>query len=178
MPKYLSSKKIAACINSPHFQISERAIYVLNNDIILRFVTNNREVLVPILGKALLCNTWLANELTKPEGKEAPRDKRGVPLQRWRERGHWNPTIVDLTTDIIKLFNEMDGILMGKFTKSFPSDVTSVHKNVEQRRERWEEIEVLARKWREQNPARAPDTKLASTPSSSSIAKDLHEVKS
>jgi hypothetical protein len=52
-------KRIAACINSPHFQVSERSIYVLNNDVILRFVTNNRQTLVPILCKALTSNTWL-----------------------------------------------------------------------------------------------------------------------
>jgi len=152
-------KKIASCINSPHFQVSERAIYVLNNDIILRFVTNNRDVLVPILGKALLCNTWLVNEPTKSEGKTIPCDQRGVTLQRWRERGHWNPTIVDLTLDIIKLFNEMDAILMGKFSKSFPTDVSNALKNVEKRRARWDEIDQTARKWREQNSSTEQKTK-------------------
>jgi len=161
-------KKIAGCINSPHFQVSERAIYVLNNDIILRFVTNNREVLVPILGKALLGNTWLVNEVTKPHGKPAPLDKRGVPLQRWRERGHWNPTIVDLTQDIIKLFNEMDASLMGRYTSTFPETVMGACKNVEKKRERWEEIDQLARKWRDQNPSLEHK----------SNAKDPHEVKS
>jgi len=149
-------KKIAACINSPHFQVSERAIYVLNNDIILRFVTNNREALVPILGKALLCNTWLVSDLTKAEGKPAPLDKKNVPLQRWRERGHWNPTIVDLTNDIIKLFNEMDTNLMGKFSKSFVSDIQIAAKSVEKKRDRWEEIEQSAKKWREQNGVKDP----------------------
>jgi len=149
-------KKVANSINSPHFQVSERAIYVLNNDIILRFVTNNREILVPILSKALLCNTWLTNEATKAEGKAAPADKRGLPLQRWRERGHWNPTIVDLTTDIIKLFNEMDAALMQRCSKSFPTDVTNNHRIVEKKRDRWDEIDQVARKWREQNPGSDP----------------------
>jgi hypothetical protein len=39
-------------------QVSERAIYVLNNDVILRFVTNNRQLLVPILSRALQSNTF------------------------------------------------------------------------------------------------------------------------
>jgi hypothetical protein len=52
-------RQVAKSINSPHFQVSERAIYVLNNDVILRFITNNRETLVPILSRALYANTHL-----------------------------------------------------------------------------------------------------------------------
>lgn len=98
-------QQIANSINSPHFQVSERAIYVLNNDVILRFITNNREVLVPILNQALVSNTFAQKD---PEGK-----KRAVGL-KWEEQGHWNATIVELTQDILKLFNEMDQGLMDK----------------------------------------------------------------
>jgi hypothetical protein len=44
-------------------QVSERAIYVLNNDVILRFVTSNRQLLVPILSRALLSNTFAQTQV-------------------------------------------------------------------------------------------------------------------
>jgi serine/threonine-protein phosphatase 2A regulatory subunit B' len=99
-------KRIATCINSPHFQVSERSIYVLNNDVILRFVTNNRQTLVPILCKALTSNTWLQRHDQEAEAEsEPPAWRQGM---RWQEQGHWNPTIVELTQDILRLFQEMD----------------------------------------------------------------------
>lgn len=101
-------QQIANSINSPHFQVSERAIYVLNNDVILRFITNNREVLVPILNQALVSNTFAQKD---PEAKKRAQAGGGL---RWEEQGHWNATIVELTQDILKLFNEMDQGLMDK----------------------------------------------------------------
>jgi len=144
-------KQVANSINSPHFQVSERAIYVLNNDIILRFVTNNREVLVPLLVKALLSNTWLVTDPTRSEGKPSPLDSRGKALQRWRERGHWNTTIVELTLDLIKLFNEMDAALLARCSKSHLPDVKASMKFVETRRDSWFNLEQSAQKWKEQN---------------------------
>lgn len=94
--------QIAHSINSPHFQVSERAIYVLNHDVIVRFIQNNRESLVPILSKALFSNTF-AQRGENMEYKEQ---------LAWQKVGHWNPTIVELTQDILKLFNEMDATLM------------------------------------------------------------------
>jgi serine/threonine-protein phosphatase 2A regulatory subunit B' len=99
-------RQLARSINSPHFQVSERAIYVLNNDVILRFVTNNRETLVPILSKALYSNTFVQEALQN--------DQSWQQSIKWQEKGHWNPTIVELTQDILKLFNEMDQGLMSQ----------------------------------------------------------------
>jgi len=65
-------RQVARSINSAHFQVSERAIYVLNNDVILRFITNNRETLIPILGRALYANTHLHRKL---ENQNGPVDK-------------------------------------------------------------------------------------------------------
>jgi serine/threonine-protein phosphatase 2A regulatory subunit B' len=153
-------RQIAHSINSPHFQVSERAIYVLNNDIIVRFITGNREILVPILAKALFSNTLNKdnNSPTSPsntdkngvkklesnpksptnnssadtprpnrlrsasstEGGEAKEGEADSIINPPRhgghgahgKPGHWNATIVELTQDIIKLFNEMDSGLM------------------------------------------------------------------
>jgi len=78
-------RQVAKSINSPHFQVSERAIYVLNNDVILRFITNNRETLVPILSRALYANTHLHRKpgerdvkITKKAAPPGPIGKEGI----------------------------------------------------------------------------------------------------
>jgi hypothetical protein len=84
--------------------VSERAIYILNTDVIQRFIQNNKEALVPILSKALYSNTFAKSA----EEKDAAWQSK----MRWQRKGHWNPTIVELTHDILKQFNDMDSGLM------------------------------------------------------------------
>jgi serine/threonine-protein phosphatase 2A regulatory subunit B' len=98
-------QRIADSINSPHFQVSERALYILNNDIIVRFISNHKETIVPVLARAMNCN------VCKP--KDAVN---GVP---WRENGHWNATIGELTNDVKKLFMDLDFALVKKIDSKF-----------------------------------------------------------
>jgi len=149
-------RQIARCINSPHFQVAERALYVLNNDVMLRFVTSNREVLVPIISKALYCNTFASANTVVPadlretqvqESQSRSVDSEGrlrAPLQRWQELGHWNPTIVELTSDILRLLNEMDSNLFARCSKLHTMGVKVNIANAKSRQEKWEQLERLA----------------------------------
>lgn len=127
-------RQIAKSINSPHFQVSERAIYVLTNDVILRFVTNNRDKLVPILAKALQCNTFAQNFTGE-------KDAAWQEQMRWQSRGHWNPTIVELTQDILKLFNEMDQDLMKQCTDTSGTRLQADLAVLAKRRNVWAKLE-------------------------------------
>jgi len=60
-------RHLGKCINSPHFQVSERAIYVLNDQVIVRFITNHRHELLPVLTKALCSNSHLFNPNYSPQ---------------------------------------------------------------------------------------------------------------
>lgn len=183
-------KQVAKAINSPHFQVSERAIYILNNDVIVRFVSSQKEILVPILSKALYSNTHLHNPnlgirdaplpstigvggspshdksaaaaATGGEGGALARGPRGalsslglgvvggpaVHLSnmklgagiQWREMGHWNPTIVELTHDMIKLLNDMDTPLVNKIQKSLTGDVRDRVAFNTRKKERWAQL--------------------------------------
>ena len=53
-------------------QVSEKAIYVLNQDVLQRFVVTKKEVLVPILVKALKSNTHLNNPYLPPDALDHP----------------------------------------------------------------------------------------------------------
>lgn len=176
-------RQIARSMESSHFQVAERAIYVLNSDTIMRFISTHRETLIPILYNALCRNTnsvALAalsgnyslypstNGTNEAEGSPTSSSKDSLsisvtpaspstaspnvsslvpdpsnaiapPSPRWdahatvvdeitrREveeerkrvedkeaRGHWNPTVAQLTADILKVFAEMDPALISR----------------------------------------------------------------
>lgn len=123
--------QIGKSINSPHFQVSERAIYVLNNDVIQRFIINSKEILAPILSKALYSNTFYQKESEREEWRED---------QAWQEQGHWNHTINELTEDILKLFTEMDSNLMKNCQANYHTSVKDQVLNRQQRRLTWSKL--------------------------------------
>jgi len=149
-------RQIGRSINSPHFQVSERAIYVLNNDSILRFIANNRQVLVPILCKALFNNTHVAGAFESPKDllvltPPTPKPKTesgdaaatGAEKEK-RKTGHWNPTIVELTKDILKLFTEMDVELMEKCSQMHFTNQQNHPQVQSQRKAKWDQMEKVA----------------------------------
>ena len=187
-------KRIAACINSPHFQVSERAIYILNNDIIVRFVSAKREVLIPVLARALIGNTYMADERENEQvtavvdqlmsrmraSKPASGPQQPQPPQPQDDAasltddlvspyplsplllsphslhlghasqgrpGHWNATIVELTSDIIKLLAEMDGALVDKLLEEREREVQDRVRRGEERVRRWEELRRQKQQW-------------------------------
>ena len=50
-------KRIALCINCPHFQVAERALFLWNNDYIVKLINMNRKDLFPIVLGALYNNS-------------------------------------------------------------------------------------------------------------------------
>jgi hypothetical protein len=167
-------RQISKSINSPHFQVSERAIYVLNNDAILRFIANNRQSLVPILCRALYSNTHLQGQVVPPgsnnpnvpassssssssssaadgsgsgsdggppEGGTGPRAGATFPVGKKNRTGHWNPTIVELTKDILKLFTEMDAELMEKCNAEHIARVKAAPLVTAQKKSKWQSLE-------------------------------------
>eukprot|EP01067_Filipodium_phascolosomae_P002404 Filipodium_phascolosomae@DN2388_c0_g1_i1.p1 len=73
-------KKLACCIQSPHFQVAERVLFLWNNDYIVKLINSNREVLFPIVIGALFKNS----------------------------KHHWNSTVHGLTYNVLKLLMEAD----------------------------------------------------------------------
>lgn len=133
--------QLARSISSPHFQVSERAIYVLNTDVILRFVTPNREAVVPVLASALHSNTFAKRMEESDQATDSETAEANNKLLRWQDRGHWNPTIVELTTDILKLFHEMDEKLMKKAEESYLENKVGRAKAQRSRTETWMHLE-------------------------------------
>ncbi|KAH9253137.1 hypothetical protein BASA81_008819 [Batrachochytrium salamandrivorans] len=73
-------ERINGCIDSPHFQVSERALFLWNNEYIVNLVNQNRALILPIVISTLARNS----------------------------QSHWNATVCSLTGNVAKLFIEMD----------------------------------------------------------------------
>ncbi len=137
--------RLAACIHSPHFQVSERALFILNNSVIVRFISANRTALLPLLADALLSNTHLIGtepyELDLPEGPGPI----WMPGASTRAHGHWNQSIVELTADVLKLFAEMDQSIMRTCKDRFDANVATEEESKRARRAAWRAVTAAAK---------------------------------
>lgn len=84
-------RQIARCLNSPHFQVAERALFLWNNEHIVSLIAQNRTVVLPIIFEALEKNV----------------------------QSHWNPAVNGLTVNVRKMFLEMDAELFEECQRQY-----------------------------------------------------------
>lgn len=109
--------RIGCCINSPHFQVSERALFLWNNDQIVNLIAHNRHVILPIILPALERNT----------------------------QNHWNQAVLNLTLNLRKMFMEMDEELFIACLSQYREQQANLSSAAEKRKEMWEHLENEAR---------------------------------
>jgi serine/threonine-protein phosphatase 2A regulatory subunit B' len=83
-------KRIIACVTSPHFQVAERALFLWNNEYIMKLIVNHRTELFPKLVPALYANS----------------------------KTHWNQTVHGLTYNVLKLMMEADPVMFDECSKN------------------------------------------------------------
>lgn len=108
--------RIGCCINSCHFQVAERALFLWNNDQIINLIAHNRLVILPIIFPALEKNA----------------------------HNHWNPGVLNLTLNIRKMFSEMDDALYLACLDQLKEDEEKLSLLAEQRKEAWQRLEYAA----------------------------------
>lgn len=108
--------RIGCCINSLHFQVAERTLFLWNNDHIVNLIAHNRQVILPIIFPALDKNI----------------------------KSHWNPAVVNLTHNIRKMFLEMDEKLFVSCHTNFKEDEAILISEAEKRKEAWKQLEQAA----------------------------------
>ncbi|KAL8171658.1 hypothetical protein V2J09_023462 [Rumex salicifolius] len=113
VPSFL---RIGCCINSSHFQVAERALFLWNNDQILNLIGQNRQVIFPIILPALEKNA----------------------------QGHWNQAVLNLTLNVRKMFQEMDEPLFEACNAQFQEDKLKLSLAAEERKVAWERLENVA----------------------------------
>ncbi|CAI0414854.1 unnamed protein product [Linum tenue] len=108
--------RIGCCMNSFHFQVAERALFLWNNDQIVNLIAHNRHVILPIIFPALEKNA----------------------------QNHWNQGVLNLTLNIRKMFSEMDEQLFLSCLAQFKDEEEQLSVLAEKRKEAWQRLENAA----------------------------------
>lgn len=98
------------------FQVSERALYLWNNDHIVNLIAHNRQVILPIIFPALEKNF----------------------------HSHWNPAVLNLTHNVRKMFKEMDENLFLTCRSQCKEEEAMLNSESEKRNEAWKQLEHTA----------------------------------
>ncbi|KAK3148786.1 hypothetical protein QOZ80_3AG0208650 [Eleusine coracana subsp. coracana] len=109
-------RQIARCLNSSHFQVAERALFLWNNDHIENLIKQNSKVILPIIFPALERNT----------------------------NGHWNQAVQSLTLNVRKLFSDYDPGLFTECLRRYEEEKAK-EKEVKSKQEAtWKRLEEIA----------------------------------
>ncbi|KAF5746097.1 Phosphatase 2A regulatory B subunit family protein GAMMA [Tripterygium wilfordii] len=109
-------RQIARCLNSSHFQVAERALFLWNNDHIRNLITQNRKVILPIIFPALERNT----------------------------RSHWNQAVQSLTLNVKKIFSDADQALFDECLVRYQEDESKEKERQDKRESTWKRLEDVA----------------------------------
>ncbi|MCD7461312.1 hypothetical protein HAX54_045868 [Datura stramonium] len=109
-------RQIGRCLNSSHFQVAERALFLWNNDHIRNLIIQNRKVILPLI----------------------------FPLLEKNTRGHWNQAVQSLTLNVRKVFSDADQALFDECLEKF-QEAEIKNKETQERRElTWKRLEDVA----------------------------------
>ncbi|KAI9116758.1 hypothetical protein K1719_012124 [Acacia pycnantha] len=96
--------------------VAERALFLWNNDHIRNLITQNSQVILPIIFPALEKNT----------------------------RGHWNQAVQSLTLNVRKIFSDADQALFDECLMKFQQDEMKEREKQEKRESIWKKLEEVA----------------------------------
>ncbi|KAK7277498.1 hypothetical protein RJT34_22511 [Clitoria ternatea] len=109
-------KQISRCLNSSHFQVAERALFLWNNEHIVSLIAQNRTVILPILFEAFERNV----------------------------SSHWNQAVHGLTVNVRKMFMEMDAELFEECQRQHAEKEAKAIEMAEQRDLIWKRLAEAA----------------------------------
>jgi len=102
-------KQIAKCIQSPHFQVAERALFFWNNESVVNLMVACRNDVVPLLFDALFSNA--AN--------------------------HWNHNVQSLSVNVLRLLAELDPVGFEKYEANLAEHLETKEREKQEREFRW-----------------------------------------
>ncbi|KAF2204449.1 protein phosphatase 2A regulatory B subunit, partial [Delitschia confertaspora ATCC 74209] len=109
--------QLAKSVASPHFQVAERALYFWNNEYFCNLVSDNVEVILPIMFAPLYENS----------------------------KGHWNRTIHGMVYNAMKLFMEVNPQLFDDCSHEYAESQNNADQRQQSRQMRWEKLAELAK---------------------------------
>merc|ERR1719428_1967584 len=102
-------RRVALCITCPHFQVSERTLFLWNNDYIVKLINQNRQTTFPIIIGALYKNS----------------------------KQHWNSAVHGLTFNVLKLLMEADPQLFDECSAKHRAEEEDEERKAQVRTQRW-----------------------------------------
>ncbi|OCK79741.1 protein phosphatase 2A regulatory B subunit [Lepidopterella palustris CBS 459.81] len=109
--------QLAKSVASPHFQVAERALYFWNNEYFCNLVSDNVEVILPIMFAPLYENS----------------------------KGHWNRTIHGMVYNAMKLFMEVNPQLFDDCSHDYAESQNNADQRNQSRQSRWDKLSELAK---------------------------------
>lgn len=97
-------------------QVAERAHFLWNNEHIHHLIMCNRQVIMPIVFSSLQRNS----------------------------KNHWNRTVLNQTQNVMKMFHEVDEVLVLSCQNKFEEDESATTVVAERRQLTWERLEKVA----------------------------------
>ncbi|TVY18358.1 Serine/threonine-protein phosphatase 2A 56 kDa regulatory subunit delta isoform [Lachnellula arida] len=104
--------QLAKSVASPHFQVAERALYFWNNEYFCNLVSDNVEIILPIMFAPLYENS----------------------------KGHWNRTIHGMVYNAMKLFMEINPQLFDDCSHDYTEHQNNAEAREEARANKWKAL--------------------------------------
>ncbi|MCJ1310370.1 Serine/threonine-protein phosphatase 2A 56 kDa regulatory subunit delta isoform, partial [Agyrium rufum] len=108
--------QLAKSVASPHFQVAERALYFWNNEYFCNLISDNVEVILPIMFAPLYENS----------------------------KGHWNRTIHGMVYNAMKLFMEINPQLFDECSHHYTEHQATAEEREAARQEKWRRLTHIA----------------------------------
>ncbi|OII72755.1 protein phosphatase 2A regulatory B subunit [Cryptosporidium andersoni] len=110
-------ERLAFCIQSPHFHVAERVLYLWNNEVIVNLINTYKGEIYPVLVKALASQN---------------------------KKIHWNSTVHGLTFVVNKVLAETDPALFAQITEKNNVEIQKSEVIQQKRDDNWKQILNLA----------------------------------
>uniref|UniRef100_A0A0A9GM66 Serine/threonine protein phosphatase 2A regulatory subunit n=1 Tax=Arundo donax TaxID=35708 RepID=A0A0A9GM66_ARUDO len=108
--------QIARCLNSSHFQVAERTLFLWNNAHIENLIKQNGKVILPIIFPALEKNI----------------------------NGHWNQVVQSLSLNVRKLFSDRDPELFAECLRKYEEDKAKEEELKLKQESAWKRLDEIA----------------------------------
>jgi len=109
--------QLARSVASPHFQVAERALYFWNNEYFCNLISDNVEIILPIMFAPLYENS----------------------------KGHWNRTIHGMVYNAMKLFMEINPQLFDECSHDYTELQSTAEQRKQNRQNKWDKLAEQAK---------------------------------
>ncbi|CZR69070.1 probable serine/threonine protein phosphatase 2A [Phialocephala subalpina] len=127
--------QLAKSVASPHFQVAERALYFWNNEYFCNLVSDNVEIILPIMFAPLYENS----------------------------KGHWNRTIHGMVYNAMKLFMEINPQLFDDCSHDYTEHQNNAEARETARANKWKALEEQAKRGKTNGAVRPAATSISSS---------------